>query len=47
MLAKNDFFQRNQRDYSCEKDNDDEIAEIFSKMNLDIPFSFYDSISFK
>ena len=47
MLGENMYFQREQRDYSCEKDNDEEIAEIFSKMNLDIPFSFYDSINFK
>ena len=47
MLTKNNFFRRYQRDYSCEKDDDEEIARIFSEMKLDIPFSFYDSISFK
>lgn len=47
MLAKNNFFRRNKRDYTCEKDDDEEIARIFSEMKLDIPFSFYDSISFK
>ena len=47
MLAKNNFFRRNQRERTCEKDDDEEIARIFSAMKLDIPFSFYDSISFK
>ena len=47
MLAKNNFFRRNQRGNTCEKDDDEEIARIFSEMKLDIPFSFYDSISFK
>ena len=41
------YFQRDERDRLCEEDNDEEIAEIFSRMNLDIPFSFYDSINFK
>ena len=47
MLTKNNFFRREQRGYSCKKDDDEEIARIFSEMELDIPFSFYDSISFK
>ena len=42
MLAKNNFFRRNQRDYNCEKDDDHEIAKIFSEMKLDIPLSFFD-----
>ena len=41
------YFQRDERDRLCEEDNDEEIAEIFSRMNLDIPFSFYESINFK